>query len=845
MLTNCQKTPAIPSGFAKRWTIRVLLLTSLSLTGAAAESVKAQTSTLQGTVSVNSAAGPSEVLPGTTLNLYPSSSSLKTHTTVTNDQGEYKFVGLAAGTYKLEISLSGFKPYSENVTITVSVPTVANITLELMDVSGTVNVAVDDDRSISTDPAPAPSFKQDNFQTLPLATERFQDALPLVPSVVRGPDGLLNVKGARSSQSGLTVNSTNVTDPVTGEFAINLPIEAIQSVEVLTNPYSAEFGQFTGAITKVETRSGSEKFNWQADSFLPRVRRRGGSFVGIEAFTPRLAFSGPLLSDKLKFFQSFEYRFVRTPIESLPPLKRDTGLESLDSLTQVDWDIDTRNHLTTTLSLFPQKLSFVGLNTFNPQEVTPDFKQRGFLLAVNERRIISSKSMLESTVSIKQFDADVFPSSGTSPMNLAPDVNSGNFFNQQDRRSKRYQAQSIYTFSPPNFAGEHFMKVGGGISYITFDGSNRSNTVRILREDGTLSERLDFIGAGALSLNKKEFFTYFADKWAVNRRLTLEYGVRLDRDNLASENDFAPRLGFAFLPIVDGRTVIRGGIGVFYDEINLNVATASQLQDRVVTHFAVDGLELVGLPEHERFAMTEDRLHTPRSVNWNIEVDREWLRNFFVRVGYQQRQATREFILNPRPSTAGETILGLDNSGRSRYRELEVTTRYRFREHDEFVASYVHSSSHGDLNDFNSYYGNFENPIIQANERSRLPWDVPNRFIFWGTFNLKYGMTVAPVLDIRSGFPYSIIDEDRNFVGPRNLAGRYPSFTSLDMQVTRSINLPGRWSKYRAELGVKVFNLLNHFNPRDFQNNIASDAFGGFYNGVGRKYGMRLTIRKR
>ena len=830
---------------AKSWLVSLLLLLSIPVVGGATQQVTAQTSTLQGTVTVSSTSGPGQILPGVTLNLTLSGSSQNTRSTVTNDQGEFKFTDLAAGTYSLEVSLSGFKPHSKYVTIGSGVVTVANIGLELLEVSGTVDVALDDDKSISTDPAPAASFKQDNFETLPLATERFLDALPLVPSVVRGPDGLLNVKGARASQSGLTVNSTNVTDPVTGEFAINLPIEAIQSVEVLTNPYSVEFGQFTGAVTKVETRSGSENFNWQTDSFLPRLRYRGSSFVGIEAFTPRLAFSGPLLSDKLKFFQSFEYRFVRTPVENLPPLKRDTGLESFDSLTQLDWNIDDRNHLTTTLSLFPQKLSFVGLNTFNPQEVTPDFKQRGFLLSVNERRIINSKSMLESTFSIKQFDADVFPSSGTSPMTLAPDVNSGNFFNQQNRRSMRYQAQELYSFSPPNFAGEHFMKVGGGVSYITFAGSNTSNTVRILREDGTRTEQLDFIGNGELNLNKTEFFTYFADKWSVNRRLTLEYGARYDRDNVASENDFAPRLGFAFLPIIDGRTVIRGGIGLFYDQINLNVATATQLQDRVITRYGLDGLQAVGLPVHQRFALTESRLQTPRSLNWNIELDREWIKNFFVRVGYQQRQATREFILNPTQSTSGETILGLDNSGRSRYRELEVTTRYRLREHDEFVASYVRSSSLGDLNDFNSYYSNFENPIIKGNERSRLPWDAPNRFIFWGTFHVKYGLTLAPVLDMRTGFPYSFIDEDRNFVGPRNRAGRYPRFTSLDLQVTRSINLPGMWKKYRAELGVKVFNLTNHFNPRDFQNNLASDAFGGFYNGVGRKYGMRLTVRKK
>jgi hypothetical protein len=217
----------------------------------------------------------------------------------------------------------------------------------------------------------------------------------------------------------------------------------------------------------------------------------------------------------------------------------------------------------------------------------------------------------------------------------------------------------------------------------------------------------------------------------------------------------------------------------------------------------------------------------------------------FVRVGYQQRQARREFVLNPIDSQGEQSILGLDNSGRSRYREFQVTTRYTFRERDEFTASYVRSSAEGDLNDFNSYFGNFENPVIKANERSRLPWDSPNRFIFWGTFHVKYRLTVAPVVDIRTGFPYSFIDEDRNFIGARNRAGRYPTFTSLDLQVTRSISLPGRWSKYLADVGLKVFNLTNHFNPRDFQNNAASDGFGGFSNGVGRKYGMRVTFRKK
>jgi len=837
-----QVTSALRLGIALSLVKLFLLLTVIL--GATASSVEAQTSGLQGTVIVSSGNGQSERLPGASLTLIAESAGHSQRFAVTNEQGEYKFDNLPGGLYKLEIALTGFKPHTERVTVNPGIASL-EIALVVEGISSEVTVLADRVGLNTTDATPPTTFNQNRLETVPLANERFQDAIPLVPGVVRGPDGMINLKGARSSQSGMIVNSASVTDPVTGESAINLPIEAVQSVEVLTNPYAPEYGQFTGAVTSVQTRSGSETFHANATSFFPRFRRRGGSFVGIEAFTPRVAFSGPLMKDKLKFFQSFEYRFVRTPVENLPALQRDTDLESFDSVSQLDCDINERNHLTTTFSLYPQKLRYVGLNTFNSQEVTPNFKQRGFLVAISDRLILSGKSLLESSFSIKQFDADVFPSSGNAPMDLAPNVNSGNFFNQQARRSKRYQALETYSFSPPKFAGEHSMKVGGGVSYITFNGRNTSNTVRILRADGTRSQQLDFVGSGQLSRNKTEFLTYFEDKWILNRRLTLEYGVRYDHDDVALENNLAPRVGFAFLPVIDGRTVIRGGIGVFYDDINLNIATFSQLQERVLTRFGLDGLQVIGNPELQRFEYSGTRLRTPRSVNWNVEVDREWLQNLFVRVAYQQREASREFVLNPIESQSVETILGLDNSGRSLYREFQVTARYRFRERDEFTASYVRSLARGDLNDFNSYFGNFENPIIQANERTRLPWDAPNRFIFWGEFHVKYGITLAPVLDIRTGFPYSIIDEDRNFVGPRNLAGRYPQFTSIDLQILKSVSLPGRFTKYRVELGLKVFNLTNHFNPRDFQNNLASDSFGGFYNGVGRKYGTRITFVKK
>ncbi|HJX92137.1 MAG TPA: TonB-dependent receptor [Pyrinomonadaceae bacterium] len=816
--------------------LAILIFSSL----ANAQNPQSETGTVRGVVATSAPDGQSYNIPGANLKL---KSGTQVAETSANEAGEYEFTKLLPGQYTIEATTEGFKTSSNTIVIHAAETLVQNISLEVADITASVSVTSADESLQTSDAAPGSTVKHDTLKALPLVTEQLVDALPLVPGVVRGPDGQIDVKGARSSQSSMTVNSANVTDPVTGEFAFNLPIEAIESVQVLTNPYAAEYGKVTGGVTAVATRSGTDKLNVEVQNFFPRFRRRGAKWSGIEAYTPRLAFSGPLKRNKLWFMQSFQYRFVRTPVESLPSDKRDTGLESFDSVTQMDWDVKPKHHLTGIFSLFPEKLRFVGLNTFNPEEVTPNYKQRGFFGGLNERWTVSDKAFLESYFNVKKFEADVFPSSGEQAMNFAPDVNSGNYFNQQDRRSTRAEALEIYNFTPPDFAGTHFMKFGLGLTHTTFDGTNRSNTVRILRRDGTISEQIDFRGDGALSRNTTEFSSFFEDKWTINDRLTVEYGVRLDRDTIAYENNLAPRLAFAFTPIRDGRTVVRGGVGLFYDRINLNTATFSQLQDRLITSFGLDGQQTSQL---QHLAVENGQFLTPRSVSWNIEFDREWLKNLLVRVGYQQRQGTREYILDPLDSQTSGSSLLLSNGGRSRYREFQVTTRYTFRGHDELNASYVRSRAMGDLNDFNSYYSNFENPIIRQNERSFLPFDAPNRLLFWGNFGVKYGITVAPVLDVRNGFPLSVIDEDRNYVGPRNRAGRFPDFASLDLQVLKSVSAPGRFSEnYRFRVGVKVFNLTNHFNPRDFQGNLASDNFGGFYNGVGRKLGIKFVVEKK
>jgi hypothetical protein len=317
----------------------------------------------------------------------------------------------------------------------------------------------------------------------------------------------------------------------------------------------------------------------------------------------------------------------------------------------------------------------------------------------------------------------------------------------------------------------------------------------------------------------------------VSPRLTVQFGARYDYDSFTRDVNVAPRASFTATAPDDGRTVVRGGVGVFYDLVPLNVASFVQMQERAIASFDADGVTPAG-PVVAMRNVVASAIHTPRSINWSLEVDREWFKNFFVRVGYQRRDQRFEPVLNPITPAVGASELLLATDGRSRYREGQITARYRFHGADQVVGSYTRSSAIGNLNDFNGYFGNIENPVIGPDARGPLPWNAPNRYLFWSNVSLPRGVTVFPVLDVRTGFPVSVVDENRNFVGPRNEAGRYPTFVSLDLQVNKRFRL----FHHNATVGLKVFNITDHFNPRDYQSNLASADFGAFRNSVGRTF---------
>jgi hypothetical protein len=630
------------------------------------------------------------------------------------------------------------------------------------------------------------------------------------------------------------VNSADVTDPATGTSAINIPIDVVSSIHVLSTPYEPEYGKFTGAVSNVETRPGDfNKFRITGQNFLPRLRRIDGSIMGIAGFTPRITFSGPIMKDRVAFTQSLEYRYERAPVDSLPPLQSYNRSENFNSYTQFDVNISPKQTASASFAVFPQHLDYYGLNTFTPQPSTPDLNERGYQGYLQHRYVTDAGDLLTSQVSVRRFDADVVPNSN-APAQLLVETTEGGFFNRQNRDTTRTEWEEIFRSHPHHLLGSHEFTAGTDFARSSYDGRQQFLPVQIVGVAGYPLEQIQFGPASTFSVNQNETAWFVGDKWTVSRRLVLDLGLRFDRDSVTDSVNPAPRAGFILALTKDNKTVLKGGAGLFYDRVPLNIPAFPALPSRTVS--SLNALAEV-LSSTEYANVIPNGLRNPRSEVWNLEVDREVTSDFLVRVGYQQRNTVHDFFLNPL-ANGPMGYLSLSDRGSDIYKEFQVTGRYRIHR-NTLNASYVRSRAYGDLNDFNQFFGNDPQAVIQPNQRGRLGFDAPNRILAWGEFAAPWKFTVSPVLDVHTGFPYSTINQYRDFVGPRN-DSRFPRFVSTDLQVLREIRLPIK--EQRARIGFGVFNLFNRANYRDVQNNLDSYRFGEFFNGVSRTFHGKFVL---
>jgi hypothetical protein len=178
------------------------------------------------------------------------------------------------------------------------------------------------------------------------------------------------------------------------------------------------------------------------------------------------------------------------------------------------------------------------------------------------------------------------------------------------------------------------------------------------------------------------------------------------------------------------------------------------------------------------------------------------------------------------------------SSGTSIYKEFAVSVRQTWRADRELFVSYVRSTSVGEINDYGTLITNLDAPLFEPAGQAPMPTDTPHRLRSWATFQFPHEIVVSPALEWRTGFPYSLYDVYRHYVGDPN-SERFPNYFSLDITTFKTFDILSR----KWDLGLQFFNVTGHFNPRDVISVVNTPRFGEFNNSFGVTLGGYMRVR--
>jgi hypothetical protein len=767
----------------------------------------------------------------------------------TDAAGQATFMDLQPGHYVVAVRKDGFEPVGHPFDLTAAGAATIDITMALHQERHDSVEVKDTVSPVSEGASGSTQISADEAKELPSRPATLADALPLVPGVLRTPEGSLKMSGAPEHRSALIVNSADVTDPATGQFGPTIPIDIVETVNVFQTPFLAQYGKFTSGLVSVETKRGGDKWKFDLNDPFPDFRFRSWHLSGIRDATPRVNFSGPLIKEKFYLSEGFEYEVRKTPIYTLPYPYNQKQVQGFNSFTQADYIVSPTQLLTATFHVAPQRFDYPTLNYFNPEQTQPSSSAHDYTGTVADRLTLKG-GLLENTFSVTRFTADVW-AQGSQDMTLSPLVNSGNYFAQQTRGASRVEGMSTWSPAPINGWGVHNIKLGTGIAHSDDDGEFTARPVNIVDANNVLLQRISFTGGTPFDRSDIETSAFAQDHWLVTPKLAIDYGLRVESQEVTETLRTAPRFGVAWTPFRSTNTVIRAGWGLFYDRVPLNVYAFSQYPEQVVTNYAPDG-SVLGVPLTyqnilgtvvQKFSFVSKKLvsgnFAPRSSTWNVQIEQPVGQILKLRVGYLQNKSSDLIVMNPAVDpTATNAAMVLSGVGAASYSQFETTARVRVGENRELFFSYVHSTARGDLNDFNDYLGSFPFPVVRTNQYANLSSNMPNRFLAWGLVHLPWKMRIAPIFEYRSGFPFSATDPLQQYVGVANSL-RYPNFLSLDARISKDFKVN---PKYSIRLSFSCFNATNHWNPDSVFSNIDNPQYGVFFGQHKRRYTADFDI---
>jgi hypothetical protein len=466
-----------------------------------------------------------------------------------------------------------------------------------------------------------------------------------------------------------------------------------------------------------------------------------------------------------------------------------------------------------------------------------DLRNNADQVSFTQRSVWTDRLFSETTVQTHAYTTDVLPQ-GPLLMELLPETTNGNFFNQQHRSTQLQQVISSLSGTHQGLGGLHLFKVGIDLLHSDYVGDSLSRDVLIETSSGALARRLDYAPVQSTQEVQTTDVALFAqDRFQPTTRWYTEFGMRVDRDGVVDRFNVTPRVGAALLVTADGNAVLRGGYGLFFERTPSIAGAFDQFESYADQTFAPNGSPLG--PPVTMGHVVSPGLQTPRSRTWDISYEQRINKQWSFHLAGIDRQGSHELIVNPMLLSPTTGSLVLSSTGHSSYRGVEAGVHLSYGARADLNASYIRSSASADLNALTTYYDAVMAPVIGQNQYAPAPADVPNRLFARGRMMPTNRWLLIGIFDWRSGVPYSVVDQNLQFVGARDSL-RFPTFLRLETGIERRFKI----LKFQPWIGVRIWNTLNSFLPVDVQSNISSPAFGSFYNSEYRQFRIQVRFER-
>jgi len=829
-------------------------------------------------------------LPGATVNIRNLGSG-QVRTATTDGRGTFQIVGLPPGRYEIAAELAGFgRQVQSDLVLNVAQEVTLALTLRVAGLQEAVTVTAETPLVETTRSALGTTITTNEIEELPIAGRNFATLAQLTP-------GVTSTAGSGISSAGqLTRNNTflvdglsNDDDSVAGQRG-GFSVDAIKEFIVVSNSSSAEYGQSSGTIVSVVTRSGTNNMNGRA-FYYHRDDSWDASTAASKLVTPtppksRLEqkivggfFGGPIRQNRAFYFTSIEYtkrlteNLITAPTVAtfLPndPIAFEQPTTNPQFLGKVDLNLTPANTLALKYRRDSDRQVGIGIGGTASRQRGQDRDRTDQDLAVNDSWVIGSRSLNEFRMQVarRYFNWDVSNYCPDCPTINRPGLGLGKASNMpQGRTEDRIQLADTFSWIVPDKAGSHSFKAGVDASFIdlfsefhnNLDGTYTFTTSAPFNPAVASTYPTQYtrnVGDPIVNLDNNIYAAFVQDQWRPADRLTINLGLRWDYEDVVGidhdKNNFAPRLGLVWDVNGSGRTVLRANAGIYYDQIFLNIPLNAENAKKFVTTLITNpgypdpngpnpnrtGGPVTPTPSTVQFGIDN---RTPYTEQITVGVQRQFGRTFSITADLvrarglgllRSTDANYPNLDDPsrrRPDPSFQRITIVETKGNSWYTGLQVGIEKRLSQRHSYTVAYTLAETERNTEDFNFFP--VDNRFYDL-ERGPASNDSRHRVSAAFTLQLPWQIQAGTLVAARSKLPYNLTtgaDDNRDTQTNDRPAGvgRNSGRGANLFQADLRLTKTVRMRGVNVELIGEAFNLTNQKNWTGFQGNQRAATFG-------------------